>query len=257
MRRIAKSSLLALVFLVAGSLVTGCDRSSEPDFEEPTLAAHSIRYLKSLSTGQATRLNEEIRLEGVVTADDLFGEWDRQIVIEDQTGGLTIAIDDRALYRRFPVGTTLSISCNGLLLHRIAGRVILGTTADPYGSIALNEELIDRHIRRTEAAPTEPQPTVVTIPALTGELADCYVRIDNLHFTERGSWCEKDPTTGRFVGTTHPAEDGSGNRISLYAHSTTTYANEPLPEGNGSCYAILESSTEGFRLRIVHRQFIY
>lgn len=255
MKRIIHVSLQLLCTLCVGGLMVCCDRSSSPDFDQPPLATQSIRLLKARSVEQATRLTEEIRIEGIVTADDLFGEWERQLVIEDPSGGICIALDDRQLYRRFPRGTTLSISCNGLILHRIGGMVILGGERDAYGNIALDEEHISRHIHRTSAVQIEPQPTPCTITALNSAMADRYLRIDDLHFTEQASWCATDPLTHRFVPTIHIAADRAGNQLMVYAHPTLTYADEPLPEGNGSLWGIAELTNEGMRLRVVHRQY--
>lgn len=60
-------------------------------------------------------------IEGVVNADDRTGNFYKQIVIQDSTGGMTICLAQYDLYSDYPVGRKVYIKLNGLTLVNYNG----------------------------------------------------------------------------------------------------------------------------------------
>ena len=91
MRAIAGLSLL---------LLAGCDKATEPGFAEaPEVSRHTVAYLKSLCDGRSSAaVTQDITIRGFITANDLYGEFDRTIVVEDPSGGIAIAAGHPSLY---------------------------------------------------------------------------------------------------------------------------------------------------------------
>ena len=93
MRTTARISLCALALLAAG--IAGCrddDRLSyEKDAQEgdvPPIGVQSISVLKSLYHDRTIRITQEISIQGHIVANDTAGEFYKEIVVEDDTGGI-------------------------------------------------------------------------------------------------------------------------------------------------------------------------
>ena len=120
--RTAVSVVLALTALA------GCDKASGLEFDDDTPQGMvTIAALKSRCTGAQAAVTEDITVEGVVTGNDLYGEFYKTLVVEDTSGGISIAVDATELYVDYPVGTAVTIHCNGLFLCDYGGKVMLGT----------------------------------------------------------------------------------------------------------------------------------
>lgn len=240
-------SALGLLF------VGGCDKASIIGIEEehPT-GLHTIAYLKSLCGTSQTTLHEEITLQATVTANDRLGEYDGCIVLEDASGGITMTLAGRELYRRYPIGSRLQIYCNGLTLRNYGGRIELGDVENEYGQTSISEELAVRHIQLLASADQPPKPTPLTIPEITSHHIDCYLLLEGVHFTTSGTWCATDPQTLRPTTTEHTICDDAGNAFTVRVLGSCHYANEPLPEGKGSLYGIIDYFNERYALRVVN-----
>ncbi len=238
MRRIA-ANLLCAAWCLAGCCA--CTRATSLDpGEERVTGLRSIPALKALARGGATPLRQEIAVQGVVTANDRYGEFERRIVLEDAEGGLTIALEAQELYRRYPVGRRLTVYCNGLVLLDYGGSIEL--VADPdalYGAVGIPAADLDRYLHAAAPADEAPRPAERRIDELTAAAVDTYVRIGELRFTAAGSWCRRDPLTGRSLTTEHTATDRAGRTLTVRVPSTVRYADEPLPTGEGTLCGIV------------------
>ena len=132
MRTTARISLCALALLAAG--IAGCrddDRLSyEKDAQEgdvPPIGVQSISVLKSLYHDRTTRITREISIQGHIVANDTAGEFYKEIVVEDDTGGIVLSIDDERLYRTCRLFDFVTINCQGLALGSEGGTLLLGT----------------------------------------------------------------------------------------------------------------------------------
>lgn len=244
MKRILYLNLLGYLLLFVA-----CNEATSID-PTPT-ELHSIAYLKSLGGESATAIRQVVHIAGTVTANDVLGEWNRQLVLEDTTGGITLSIADRELYRRYPIGARLIISCNSLILYNYGGRIELGMEADAYGRTGLDAEAEARHILAVEPSGALPLPRTTKIEELSPRLVDCYLRIDNLRFTQSGTWAVTN-SDDETQYTEHTVEDDKGHILTVRVCPTTHYANEPLPEGRGSLYGILDYFNGAYALRVVH-----
>lgn len=251
MRRIVFNSLL-LLLCIAGS----CNQATAPTFEEerPT-GLHSINYLKSLARGESTTIRNELTIEGIVISEDTYGEFSRTLVIEDADGGITLQIAGSRLYQIYPRGTHLRIRCNGLVLYNYGGKIELGAPYNAYGTTHLSAAQAEQHLQSLSIAPVDPRPRLIRIPELTPSDIDRYVGIANVSFAEQGHWCDIDPETDTYCTTERTATDREGYSILVRTLGTASYANEPLPEGNGSLYGIIDYFDGRYLLRIVGRDF--
>ena len=189
MRTTARISLLTLPVLL--TLPAGCDRATQPEFTvRPPEPQNSVAYLKSLCDGKSSvAIAQDITIRGFVTANDLYGEFHRTIVVEDASGGET------------------------------------------------------------------PSAQLLTFDAVSARHIDTRVRFDDVRFADAGkTWCDTDPETGRAVATEREIVDTRGRTFTVRTAATCVYAKEPLPQGTGSLYGIIDYFAGKYTLRVTNRE---
>lgn len=235
MRTIARISLLTLPVLL--TLPAGCDRATQPEFTvRPPEPQNSVAYLKSLCDGKSSvAIAQDITIRGFVTANDLYGEFHRTIVVEDASGGIAIAAEGSPLADLYPFGIVATVRCNGLTLCDYGGKIQLGTTPGDGGET--------------------PSAQLLTFDAVSARHIDTRVRFDDVRFADAGkTWCDTDPETGRAVATEREIVDTRGRTFTVRTAATCVYAKEPLPQGTGSLYGIIDYFAGKYTLRVTNRE---
>ena len=248
MRTIFSFSLLLCLLLGACNEATSIDLEKE----EEVSGLCSIAYLKAQASNGERVIDESLVIQGIVTSTDRLGEFNRQLIIEDESGAILINIELAELYRRYPIGSQLEIYCCGLRLRNYGGRIELGGETDLYQRYGLREEELDRYIRTLTPAASAPQPRAMTFETITAQEVACYVRFDNVQFTESGIWCDEDSTASDAYASEHTITDPAGNRFTVRTLATCHYAKEPLPSGKGSLYGIIDYFNGRYSLRVVN-----
>lgn len=247
--RIFRNAILSLLLLAAA-----CDKATAPRYgeeeEHPSETEHSIVHLKSLCGRADTPVTEDLIIRGRVVGNDRFGEFARRLVIEDRSGGITIALERGGLADDYPFGMEIIVRCNGLTLCNYGGKVMLGAGTGEYGVEGVAEERIPLHIRPGRQHDSAPRPVVRKLPDLGMPEVDTYVRIEGVRFTAAGTWCVTDPATQRSVTTEHTLVDADGNAFTLRVPSTCSYAKEPVPSGTGSMGCIPDYFDGRLSLRV-------
>ena len=224
MRTTARISLCALALLAAG--IAGCrddDRLSyEKDAQEgdvPPIGVQSISVLKSLYHDRTIRITQEISIQGHIVANDTAGEFYKEIVVEDDTGGIVLSIDDERLYRTCRLFDFVTINCQGLALGSEGGTLLLGTF--PTGDYCVDRipaADVARYLAVTPAA-TRRQPLTLGFEEVAPRHISRYVRFDRVRLAEEATtWCDFDPETGDPVTT-------AGNSSSAPTAAATMPAN--------------------------------
>ncbi len=255
----ARHAIPLLAALLASAAPVSCDKAStlrSGELPEGTLI--SIGALKSRCTSPAgCVITRSVAVQGVVTANDHYGEFPREIVIEDATGGLRIAVDRLRLSDLFPLGSRVTVQCNGLALGLYGGRVLLGAAPDArYGVARIPYDAVDRYLH-CEGAGRMPEVTPIDPDRLNDpDRIDTYVRLDGLRFTDRGNWCDLDPETQQPLTTERTAVDAAGRVVVVRTASTCRYALEPLPAGEVSLCGIVDCFNGAYSLRITARRIL-
>ena len=235
--RTAVSVVLALTALA------GCDKASGLEFDDDTPQGMvTIAALKSRCTGAQAAVTEDITVEGVVTGNDLYGEFYKTLVVEDTSGGISIAVDATEHYVDYPVGTAVTIHCNGLFLCEYAGP----------GRIPQAEAVL--YLRRKQAETSPLRPRTLTFGEVDMRHTDTYVHFEGVRFVQQGNWCDPDPETGRPATTERWIADHTGREFIVRTAGTCTYATEPVPQGTGSVYGIIDYFNGKYTLRIANRE---
>lgn len=119
--------LIALLFIVSS---TNCERSFDepPEYSDPRIRANiSITEIKRLHiTNNFEKINEDLIIEGIVTANDRTDNFYKSIVIQDSTAGITVRLDGFSLFNIYPIGRKIFIRLKGLWLGDYGGMIQLG-----------------------------------------------------------------------------------------------------------------------------------
>ena len=216
----------------------------------------SIAYLKSLCTGEHHRIVEEFTIRGVVVATDWLGEFHNSAIIVDDSGGVEIAIEISNLAYLLPIYSEVAISCNGLMLARIGGKIELGAPSTGDFPLAnIDRDMFDRHICIVGACDNFSPMTKRFTEIGVGDISNIF-RFDGVQFVEEEKgllWCdfvENEPVT-----TFRTLVDAEGNTLPVRTLSSCLYAREKLPANRISVIGAIDYSDNRYFIRVVNRWF--
>lgn len=131
----------------------------------------------------------------------------------------------------------------------------LGTTPGDGGAGCIPREELARYIRTEPPGGETPSAQLLTFDAVSARHIDTRVRFDDVRFADAGkTWCDTDPETGRAVATEREIVDTRGRTFTVRTAATCVYAKEPLPQGTGSLYGIIDYFAGKYTLRITNRE---
>ncbi len=237
---------IAIIVIALAAILTGCNL--EPDVAPmPTfvgeanttiaelLAMHTIG---SEDSYDSIPVGSNIIICGYVTTSDEWGNNYKYINIEDETGGIQIKIDNKALYHKYKVGQRVYVKCDGLVLGDYRKLPQLGLWAN--GSMQPIPSFKTYLYIFPDGSPMgAPNPIVMTsIPAANDIPATMYNRrvvLEGATFVEGGIATFSEPN----ASTSHDIKMADGSTITLRTSNYATFASEMLPVGTGEIHGIL------------------
>jgi hypothetical protein len=230
---------LSWAFFLGLTMLSGC---VELEFDEPpvakvteieantTIAQLKARYI----TGQPPlEIKENVVIQGTVIADDASGNFFKNIVIQDNTGGISVRMNANGLFGTFPIGKKVFVSCNGLFLSDYNGVMQLNGSAEN----AIEELLISRHVIPAKDAPAPLAPRKVTIDQLSTAMINTLVEIENVQF-KSGQTAVPFADAIRRFSLNRDIEDCNGRAIILRSSGYADFAAALTPAGKGSIVAV-------------------
>ena len=110
------------------------------------------------------------------------------------------------------------------------------------------------YLRRKQAETSPLRPRTLTFGEVDMRHTDTYVHFEGVRFVQQGNWCDPDPETGRPATTERWIADHTGREFIVRTAGTCTYATEPVPQGTGSVYGIIDYFNGKYTLRIANRE---
>lgn len=249
MKTICRIKLLLPLLLFAA-----CNQATEPRFGDEA-QIRSIAYLKSLCDGAvAVSVRQDICIRGRITGNDHYGEFYKTLVMEDATGGISIAAESGELAADYPFGREVTVRCNGLALYDYGGKILLGTTPGDQGIGRIPQRDLARYLRAEAPDKIMPLPATLAFGQIGLQHVDTYVRFDGVSFPDGGNWCTRDPETHRSVVTEHRIVDAADGEFTVRTAGTCLYADDPVPSGTGSLCGVIDYFNGKFTLRITRYQ---
>ena len=138
MKTTTKYLLLMLVALFTASCMDGDwdePMSDESPFGNNELTETNIvtigelktKYAAIISSSDTIRFTEDIKIKGVVTANDIEGNIYNEVSVDDGTGAVLICISQGGIYGYLPVGQEILISLKDLYLGAYSKQPEIGT----------------------------------------------------------------------------------------------------------------------------------
>lgn len=243
-------SLLSLLLLA-------CSTPAPEEYIETPHGTISVAHLKTLCREQSTIITDDISIEAYVVANDLFGEYQKAVILCDESGGIELAVDCSNTSVRFPISARVVVHCTGLALGNYGGRIVLG--AAPQGSYTVDriaEKDFGRYLLIDRTRPREIEPRHITMEEIDTDLIGNYVALDDVTFGDNASlaWCDRDAESGEWLTTSRHIYDRQGNTLQVRTIADCKYRRESIPDGYGTVWGIVEYFNKEFSLRIVNHR---
>ena len=186
-----------LFVILVCMVLAGCNRWEAPELTAPVYdgpaANKTIADIKAMhpSLGNGTqdsicRYDEQFIVKAVVVSSDEGGNCYKYLTVQDETGGIEIAIDRSSLYNDYPVGQTVYLNCAGLIVGDYHNKYQVGWVYQ--GSVGrIAPAALDRYLTK-DGLPDLNNPLVahpIEINGssdLTAENVNCLVKIDGCKF---------------------------------------------------------------------------
>lgn len=201
---------------------------------EGQLAKASIQYVKNNLIGL---IDTNLYIEGIVIADDKSGNYFKEMVFQDETGGIAILIDKNSFFVDFPIGRKVYIKLNGLRLQSVSGVIKLGLS-DSFGSqIRIPNALVPNYILKGPCR-QEITPQVATINGLNASMINTLVKIEDVEFTLNNVGPNTFADGQNQLTQNRTLLDCNNNEIVVRTSGFAEFASSPLPTGNGPIVAV-------------------
>ncbi len=267
--KIYKSLLAALTLAVSSVALTGCDEDlAVPPLSIPstdvranmTIAEFKAKYWSGENNyctlvGQNDN-GEDIILGGRIIASDEGGNIYQNLMLQDETGAITIATltssnDGLAhLYTQYKVGEEMYINATGLYAGKYAGLFQIGTAGDYNGTPQTSKMPATDFLSHTflNGLPQPSKLTVIdmTIPEINAlssvedqqKYQSQLVRINDVSWIGGGdlNWGE---TGSSSAGVNRYLIDAAGNRLLVRNSNKSDFCDQKLPAGHGTVTGIL------------------
>lgn len=231
------SFLIALTALLAIGMVSCVDQNFDepPVGDLPQLTGNTtIDVLKKKHTigATASKITEDIIIEGIVVADDRSGNFFENIVIQDATGGISVRMNASGLYNTFPIGSKVAVRCKDLYIGDYNGvHQLNGSVTD-----AIEDLLIPKHVLVTAQNQTV-TPAVVTINSLTPAHVNTLIKLENVEFASADTnqtWAD----AVKLFSLNRNVQDCNGGTIIVRSSGYADFAKDKTPSKKGSLTAI-------------------
>ncbi len=226
------------LFFLAALLMSGIPACERDDMDSPPLneleGTITVAGLRDLYTGQPLHFDSKIAVYATVTMGEASGNIYRNIFVQDETAAINVRMDfagevvENERVRLSLQGTVLS-SYNGML---------------QLDSVEFGKNLI----RQAEYEPVEPR--LVTIPEILagGHQAEL-IRLEGVQFAT-GELGTRFANVAEGYSENRNLIDCENNRIIVRTSPFADFANQLLPEGNGSLVAVVSQFGNTWQLFI-------
>ncbi len=221
-----------------------------------SIAAFKEKYQKTIDNNGYKLIDEDIKLKGVVTGNDIEGNIYSQIFIQDETGAITICVEQGGMCSYLPEGREILVSLKDLYIGGYGTQPQIGTLyTNKQGTVSvsrMNRVRWQKHFKLLDMKPLV-EPEVLDIANLGSldskkECGKLYT-IKNISFRDANgvNIFAMDPETSN-VGDakTQRLLGGCINRnikeTSKFVVRTSQYADfaaMPLPQGKGDITGIM------------------
>ncbi len=223
--------------------------------EDPNLPVNiTIAELKSRHViGEYEEITDDVTFQGLVVSDDREGNFFKQLIVQDETGGIELRIEITDLYNVYPVGRKVYVHAKGLWLGDYGGLTQLGAAegVDNSGNptlLRIPESIADLFIiTATYGNPVTP--TLVTVDELSLDMVSTLVRFENMQFIA-GDAGQTYADAILQQTLNREIEDCSKKRVIVRTSGFSSFAGDSTPVTNGEIIGVLSVFRDDYQLTI-------
>lgn len=247
--------------LTIGILITmGFTQCVKQDFDEPEPYVYrvdlpvnmSIAELKQLYDGDTTLIPDSIIIRGTVVSSDKNGNFYKELVIQDSTGGISISIDRSDLYNDYPFGEFVYVKCGGLYLGEYGEVIQIGSLYEDNGIMQFGRmqgwEFIQQHLLRDDRGEAI-IPDTIELSDFSQARINTLVAIKGIQFTNQNLG-ETFADGLNNIDKNRDIENCEGTTRILRTSGYASFASDTVPSGNGTIVAVLGSYNGDYQLKI-------
>ncbi|HYK45921.1 MAG TPA: DUF5689 domain-containing protein, partial [Parafilimonas sp.] len=230
------------VFTIFSIACFACNKKfdSPPPYAPPNLTPTlTIAQLKAQHIfGSYEIISTDDIIEGVVIANDSSGNFYKQVIIEDTSGGIAINIDDYNLYTSYPEGRRVFVKLKGLIMYDDNKLIEIGGSKDANNNInPIAGSIKDQYVIKGVYGDAV-TPTTVDITELNDEYQNTLIRLENFEFSETDTSKVYADTSTSKNAVSYLLKNCSNKSIILRTSGFASFAGAALPNGNGSITAV-------------------
>lgn len=237
-----RSTLIhVLSWAMLATFLTASFSSCKKEYDEPPVSSYptltanaTIQSIIARHTlGQAaSKIEDDIILEGIVSGDDKSGNIYKNIFIQDSTAGIQIRVDATSLYNNYPTGRKVWVKATGLYIGDYNGTPQISVE----GGNAIPAPMVGNYIVGGERD-LPVNPTVKTINSLSFADVNTLIKLEDVEFaTASVGQSYANAAAGQSVS--HNLKDCNGNTIVLRSSGYADFARELTPGGKGTVIAL-------------------
>ncbi|MEO6132721.1 MAG: DUF5689 domain-containing protein [Saprospiraceae bacterium] len=256
----SKIASLPFTFLLLVTLMTISQMACvDLDFDTPPAGGTdpnlpvttTIAELKSRHVlGKYEEITDDITLAAVVISDDATGNFYKQLVVQDETGGIELRVEMTNIRNLYPVGRKVYIKAKGLWLGDYNGLTQLGAGVDLAGGslIRIPQSLLGKFVIPATYG-NNVTPKTKSINELTLADVSTLIKLEGVQFIS----ADAGQTYADAVlqqSANRSIEDCARRRLLLRSSGFSSFAGEKTPTGNGSIVAVLGVFGSDYQLTI-------
>ena len=236
------------LFVAMCVLLFGCDKAIVVEYVPSDSAIVSMASLREKVSTTPSEITGDVYIEGRVVSSDDSWNIRNSIYITDLTATVEVRIDEKYLYKRFPCGSKIRVSCNSLNMYLSNGVTCIGLEREKYWVTSIPNDKISVYLESV-SAPLEIVCLNKTIDELDVSSLGYFVQISDVQFQASDIGCYW--TSGDVV-TKRVLVDASGDSLVVRTLPTASFALFRLPIGSGSIGGVLTSDDDEYQLIVTN-----
>ena len=236
------SSMIALISIGFSSCV-------KKDYDEPVtanldpagvVATHTIGQFQAaynaLGTSLPVLIDSNVIISGVIIADDESGNFYKEIIIQDSTGGIGFQLDVSNFNTNYPIGRRVFIKCNGLYFAKDSdGNYEIGFK-DGNSIARIPQSLYEKYLLKGMWG-INTVPKVTTVANLGNIATNTLIQLNDVEFDLAYAGTPYADALN-LVSVNADINECIGGTMILRTSGFAKFANELTPTGKGSAVGV-------------------
>ncbi|MBI9040953.1 DUF5689 domain-containing protein [Lutibacter sp.] len=219
------------------------------DYSNVLTPTKTISEIKAMYTGAMIEfgVSTDYIVEGYVVSSDLNGSFEKKLVIQDKvenpTAGITILMDNDAIFEQFEIGDKVFVKLNKLYMTKVDGVLTVGY---PNGTkiAAIETEAIGSFIYNSGENKAI-LPTEINISDILNEqYQNTLVKVTDVQLVQNELGKAFAFFTGDNDGSRTLETCGESFKLIVFTNGNANFANQLFPKGHGSIVGVLGENIE-------------